>query len=257
MFASNGAIDSYQIETDIFEGPLDLLLDLIQKAELDITAVSLAKVTDQFLLYINHHKEISADNLSEFLIIAAKLIQIKSEALLPRPPLRDDVEENLGEKLAQQLRLYREIKDTAIWLNNRTDQQLRSFLRLSNNYQVNVKLDMGDLTINDLVDSLESIYLEEEEIKELGTVISIPRVTIRKKVQTIINLLTEEKTINFSKVLNGNNSRFNVIIVFLAVLELIKQEYITTNQLSLFSDIEIEATSKINLSNEFEMTLED
>lgn len=257
MFASNGAIDSYQIETDIFEGPLDLLLDLIQKAELDITAVSLAKVTDQFLLYINHHKEISADNLSEFLIIAAKLIQIKSEALLPRPPLRDDVEENLGEKLAQQLRLYREIKDTAIWLNNRTDQQLRSFLRLSNNYQVNVKLDMGDLTINDLVDSLESIYLEEEEIKELGTVISIPRVTIRKKVQTIINLLTEEKTINFSKVLNGNNSRFNVIIVFLAVLELIKQEYITTNQLNLFSDIEIEATSKINLSNEFEMTLED
>ncbi len=257
MFASDGAIDSYQIETDIFEGPLDLLLDLIQKAELDITAVSLAKVTDQFLLYINHHKEISADNLSEFLIIAAKLIQIKSEALLPRPPLRDDVEENLGEKLAQQLRLYREIKDTAIWLNNRTDQQLRSFLRLSNNYQVNVKLDMGDLTINDLVDSLESIYLEEEEIKELGTVISIPRVTIRKKVQTIINLLTEEKTINFSKVLNGNNSRFNVIIVFLAVLELIKQEYITTNQLSLFSDIEIEATSKINLSNEFEMTLED
>ncbi len=257
MFASDGAIDSYQIETDIFEGPLDLLLDLIQKAELDITAVSLAKVTDQFLLYINHHKEISADNLSEFLIIAAKLIQIKSEALLPRPPLRDDVEENLGEKLAQQLRLYREIKDTAIWLNNRTDQQLRSFLRLSNNYQVNVKLDMGDLTINDLVDSLESIYLEEEEIKELGTVISIPRVTIRKKVQTIINLLTEEKTINFSKVLNGNNSRFNVIIVFLAVLELIKQEYITTNQSSLFSDIEIEATSKINLSNEFEMTLED
>jgi len=104
---------------------------------------------------------------------------------------------------------------------------------------------------------LESIYLEEEEIKELGTVISIPRVTIRKKVQTIINLLTEEKTINFSKVLNGNNSRFNVIIVFLAVLELIKQEYITTNQLSLFSDIEIEATSKINISNEFEMTLED
>lgn len=257
MFASDGAIDSYQIETDIFEGPLDLLLDLIQKAELDITAVSLAKVTDQFLLYINHHKEISADNLSEFLIIAAKLIQIKSEALLPRPPLRDDVEENLGEKLAQQLRLYRQIKETALWLNNRTDQQLRSFLRLSNNYQVNVKLDMGDLTINDLVDSLESIYLEEEEIKELGTVISIPRVTIRKKVQTIINLLTEEKTINFSKVLNGNNSRFNVIIVFLAVLELIKQEYITTNQLSLFSDIEIEATSKINLSNEFEMTLED
>jgi len=257
MFASGGTTDSYQIETEIFEGPLDLLLDLIQKAELDITAVSLAKVTDQFLLYINHHKEISADNLSEFLIIAAKLIQIKSEALLPRPPLRDDVEENLGEKLAQQLRLYREIKDTAIWLNNRTDQQLRSFLRLSNNYQVNVKLDMGDLTINDLVDSLESIYLEEEEIKELGTVISIPRVTIRKKVQTIINLLTEEKTINFSKVLNGNNSRFNVIIVFLAVLELIKQEYITTNQSSLFSDIEIEATSKINLSNEFEMTLED
>ncbi|MBN1328078.1 MAG: segregation/condensation protein A [Candidatus Heimdallarchaeota archaeon] len=234
-----------------------MLLDLIQKSELDITALSLAKVTDKFLSYIKNLTLKSADNLSEFLIIAAKLVQIKSEALLPRPPVRDDGEENLGEKLAQQLRLYRQIKQTAFWLNERTDQQLKSYLRLSNNYQVNVKFDIGDFTVNDLVDSIRSIYLEEEEITGLGTVISIQKITIKKRVQTIINLLTKEKIINFSKVLNGNNSRLNVIIVFLAVLELIKQDFIKTSQLDLFSDIQIEATDKLDLINEFELALED
>lgn len=257
MFISDNTIDTYQIETEIYEGPLDLLLDLIQKSELDITALSLAKVTDKFLSYIKNLTLKSADNLSEFLIIAAKLVQIKSEALLPRPPVRDDGEENLGEKLAQQLRLYRQIKQTAFWLNERTDQQLKSYLRLSNNYQVNVKFDIGDFTVNDLVDSIRSIYLEEEEITGLGTVISIQKITIKKRVQTIINLLTKEKIINFSKVLNGNNSRLNVIIVFLAVLELIKQDFIKTSQLDLFSDIQIEATDKLDLINEFELALED
>ena len=90
----------YEVETELFSGPLDLLLDLIQKAELDITKLALAQVTDQFLAYIEAHRESEPDYISEFLVIAAKLVQIKSEALLPRPPAREEDGEDPGEQLA-------------------------------------------------------------------------------------------------------------------------------------------------------------
>jgi segregation and condensation protein A len=82
--------DSYEITTEVYSGPLDLLLDLIQKAELDISKLALAQVTDQLLEFIENNKDAEPDFLSEFVIIAAKLDQIKSDALLPRPPLRSD-----------------------------------------------------------------------------------------------------------------------------------------------------------------------
>ena len=85
---------NYNVQTPVYEGPLDLLLNLIEHTELDITTVSLAMVTDQYLVHINSMEELNADEISAFLVIAAKLIQIKSEALLPRPPTREAGEED-------------------------------------------------------------------------------------------------------------------------------------------------------------------
>ena len=87
---------NYTVHTPVYDGPLDLLLNLIEHAELDITSVSLAMVTDQYLAYINGLEQISADEISAFIVIAAKLLQIKSEALLPRPPVREVGEEDTG-----------------------------------------------------------------------------------------------------------------------------------------------------------------
>jgi len=102
--------DDYEIETELYSGPLDLLLDLIQKSELDISKIALAQVTDQFLIYVRQNEHADPDYISEFMVIASKLVQIKSEAMLPRAPLREPDEEDLGEALARQLRIYREIK---------------------------------------------------------------------------------------------------------------------------------------------------
>ena len=88
---------NYTFRTSVYEGPLDLLLDLIERLELDITAVSLASVTDQYLAYIKGLEQINADEISAFLVIAAKLLQIKSEALLPRPPAARLVKRMLGD----------------------------------------------------------------------------------------------------------------------------------------------------------------
>jgi segregation and condensation protein A len=105
--------ENYRVNTEVFEGPLDLLLQLIERAELDITRLALAQVTDQYLAYMRTLQEHDAAEVSAFLVIAARLIQIKSEALLPRPVERPVGEEDPGEALARQLRLYRMFKRAA------------------------------------------------------------------------------------------------------------------------------------------------
>lgn len=175
------ASDNYEIETELYSGPLDLLLDLIQKAELDITKLALAKVTDQFLAYVTLHKDVDPDFSSEFLVIASKLVQIKSEAMLPRPPIRMEDEEDVGETLARQLIVYREIKKASQWLSERFDQGQRCYLHLAQSYPVNVQLDLSNIEIADLIKALEQIAIQEQSIQD-GATISIPRLTLRKKV---------------------------------------------------------------------------
>ena len=96
---------AYRVELEVFAGPLDLLLQLIEQQQMDITAVSLARVTDQYLAYLSLIEERRPDDLAEFIAIAARLLVIKSRALLPQPPRTDDeAEEDIGEDLVRQLR---------------------------------------------------------------------------------------------------------------------------------------------------------
>ncbi len=101
---------TYQVELLVFQGPLDLLLSLIEQEELDITKISLAQVTNQYLAYLEAIKETNPDDLTDFLVIAAKLILIKSKILLPRPPasIVEEEEEDIGDELARQLLIYKQ-----------------------------------------------------------------------------------------------------------------------------------------------------
>lgn len=238
------AYDDYEIETEVYSGPLDLLLDLIQKAELDITKLALAKVTDQFLAYVTAHKDVDPDFSSEFLVIASKLVQIKSEAMLPRPPIRMEDEEDIGESLARQLIIYREIKKASQWLSKRAEQGLRSYLHVARTYPVNVQLDLSKIELADLVRALEQIAVQEQSLQE-GSLIAIPRLTLRKKVHDVMRILRQDSAIRFSSLLGDSPSRLDSIVLFLAILELVKQEMITTEQDNLFSDITLQANEKL------------
>ncbi len=121
----------YTVVTPVYQGPLDLLLQLIERAELDITKLALAQVTDQFLGHLRHLEEQSADEVSAFLVIAARLLQIKSEALLPRPPIRDEGEEDPAEAMARLLIEYQRFKHVANFLAEREVYGLRAYLRLA------------------------------------------------------------------------------------------------------------------------------
>jgi len=248
---------SYFVETDVFDGPLDLLLLLIEKSELDITKLSLAKVTDQYLAYLSSLEEKSPDDLSEFLIIAAKLIQIKSEYLLPRPVEAPEEEEDLGQALANQLRIYREIKKAALWLHQRNESHLRSYLNIKRNYQVVSKVDMTGINLNDLVNAYLTIFERPQEIASLGTVITIPKITIRRKIQSILDLLSAQQSTSFNQLLDYDRSRINTIVAFLALLELIKQDFVDIQQASLFSEIKINAKTDLQFEGIMDLSLDD
>src|SRR3990172_100954 len=110
---------SYTVRLSVYEGPLDLLLDLIERAELDITKIALAQVTDQYLAHLRQVAQRDIADLASFLVVAGRLLQIKSEALLPRPPEREPGEEDPGDALALQLILYRQFKQVAAALAER------------------------------------------------------------------------------------------------------------------------------------------
>jgi segregation and condensation protein A len=245
----------YSVSTPVYEGPLDLLLQLIEHAELDITAVSLALVTDQYLAYI-HQMQVPADEISGFLVVAAKLIQIKSEALLPRPPVREAGEENLGEALAYQLRIYKRYKELSNWLDNRETRHLRTYLRVAPPPKIESRLDLSDITLADLMAAAVDIFSDEAEKQALGTIISAPRITIREKIALIAERLGKKKNTTFSGMLGEKPTRLEVVVTFLALLELVKRYHVSANQDKLFSDIQIERLEEWGTDEDLEIEFE-
>lgn len=249
----NTLSSTYQVNVPVFEGPLDLLLQLIEQSELDITSLSLAMVTDQYLQYIHLIQNIEPDEISSFMVIAAKLIQIKSEALLPRPPSLEPGAEDLNQNLIQQLVLYKKFKEISLWLQERETKRLKSFLRLSALPVVGNRVDLSYITISELLQAAEEVFQEEKEKQNLGSVITPPRITIREKIAHLSQVLKKERTFNFNSIIKEAQSKLEVVVTFLALLELIKQYRVSVFQEALFSNIEVEAANEFIEQDEFEL----
>ncbi len=232
--------NQYTVHTPVYEGPLDLLLDLIQRAELDITAVSLAAVTDQYLEYIHGLEQAHADEISIFLVIAARLLQIKSEALLPRPPTRAAGEEDIGQSLVDQLKLYKRFKEIGLWLDARQEAGLRTYLRVAAPPKVEPKLDLSNITLETLKRAALTAFAKSQQKEPLDSVIAAPKVTIREKIGLIGKALKQFTRASFHALLGQKPSRLEVVVTFLALLELIKRYRVQAHQESLFSDIEVQ-----------------
>lgn len=242
--------EKYQVATSVYEGPLDLLLELIERAELDITRLALAQVTDQYLEYIRSLQERNAAEVSAFLVIAARLLQIKSAALLPRPPMDHSgtEEEDPGEALARQLILYKRFKELAGYLHAREDAGLQTHLRLAAPPKIatQVKLDLSGITLVDFMDAARAIFFNKAALTSLDKVVTMPRVTIREKIRSILGQLRGLKSVTFRNLLNGGTPRVEIIVTFLAMLELIKRHIVSAEQSSLFGDIALAPLTEMN-----------
>jgi len=257
MSIINKAGTDYKIHTEVYNGPLDLLLKLISEAELDITRVSLAKVTDQYLNHLKSIQKKSAVEVSGFLVIAAKLIQIKSEAILPRPLERGEGEDDPAENLARQLKIYRAIKQSAGWLQSLEEQGRRTYIRLAQPPVIDEKIDLEGVKVNDLANMLKTLYRFEEEASAVSSVVTIPKLTIKQKIRDIIGRLKQKNDVSYRELLTENFDRIEAIVLFLSILELIKQNYATVNQSAIFGDIRISPTEIIFQEEEFNFVLDD
>ena len=237
----------YNIATEVFDGPLDLLLQLIEKTELDITMIALAQITDQFLSYLSKIEEYYPAEISAFLVIAARLIQIKSEALLPKPSYQTnfDDEEDAGELLIQQLLAYKQFRTIANKFAERENHRLTTYLRVApiHSSTTGVVLNGYDL------EQMASIFIQminkgNDKKAPLQTIVSIPKITIREKINYIQSLLRKYQQINFFRLIIDFTSRIEIVVTFLAMLELIKRDFLIVNQSSLFGDIFIQRGGK-------------
>lgn len=241
-------VEGYQVNTDVYEGPLDLLLSLIERAELDITTLALAQVTDQYLAHLRTLEKCSPNEVSAFLVIAARLLQIKSSALLPKtsPVPQPSDEEDPGEALARQLIQYRRFKQLAAWLAEREERGLRTYLRVAPPpVKISAKLDISGWTLENLVATAREVLGHKNGLTDLSKVVALPRITIRERIHTILQVLKRQKTASFRAMLLSRN-RLEVVITFLAMLELIKRRVIEAQQSILFGDIQLQPTGELD-----------
>jgi segregation and condensation protein A len=231
---------NYTVQLPVYAGPLDLLLQLIERDELDITRVSLAQVTDQFLAYLKVLESMNLGDIADFLVIAARLILIKSEALLPRPVERQPGEEDPGDELARQLIAYKRYKEIAATLHRREEAGLRTYLRLAPPPKLEATLDLSGVTTLDLLAAVQHALALAPDKPELGTVVAPPKVTIRDQIRLIArSLRTGGGTAAFQAMLVQARSRMEIVVTFLAVLELIKRRKIEAKQEQPFGEIQL------------------
>jgi segregation and condensation protein A len=229
----------FQLALPIFEGPLDLLLHLIEREELDITNVALVAVADQYMGYLRSQEQINLDALAEFIYIGARLLLLKSRALLPKPlpdAPPDDDDDIDGDDLARQLREYRLFKGAAGQLRQIETAGLHSYPRIAPPPELPPPLGLDGVTV-DLLRQMVEAALTRVPDEEPHVVIRPHRITIRDKVALIRERLAEHGRVSFAALMLECGSRMEVIISFMAVLELIKSRVLEAQQDAAFADI--------------------
>lgn len=229
--------DAYQVQLPVFEGPLDLLLHLIEEQELDITKVSLAQVTQDYLDYIGRADAVDPDHLADFLVVAAKLIYIKSAVLLPQPLSLDEEEEDVGDDLVRQLRLYKQFKEVAGHLHTLEEQGYRAFVRVAPPPVLPKKVDLDGITLDDLLQAVREALEVLPPAPPVNNVVAPVIITVDEKIDLIRTRLARAKRVSFRKLVRQATSRVEVIVMFLAVLEMIKRGMIHAQQEKLFGDV--------------------
>ena len=232
----------YPVRLPIFDGPIELLLHLIERQELDITEVSLMAITDQYLRAIEAMQEIEPEALADFLVVAARLLYIKSRGLLPQPEVEEE-EEKQSEALLQQLLDYRRFKAAADELRLRASIGLRTNARLAPP-QMERRLDLSALTIERLAAAAQRALRNVASSVAPPSVRAYP-ITVAEQMAAIRERIRSQagadgggdRYLSFTALLSQSRSRLEIVVTFLAVLELIKQREIAAEQHETFGEI--------------------
>lgn len=232
----------YQSQEKIFEGPLDLLLELIEKEKLDITEVSLAQVANQFLEYLETAQGISPENLADFLLIGGKLILIKSKAILPMLELEKEEEEDI-EELKARLREYQKFKEISKKIKALAIRREMFFSKQSYSGMRMVFCPPKNIITLDLQEALEGVLNKLPKAENLAKRTMKDIVSIKDKIKHIKENLTKRIEMTFTEATHGTKDKIEVIITFLAMLELVRKSMVTIEQNDMFGEIKIKKSS--------------
>jgi len=236
--------EDYNVKLEVFEGPLDLLLYLIKKDEVDIYDIPIGRITTQYMEYLELMKILSLEIAGDFIVMAATLMVIKSRMLLPveeRGELEEDDEDDPRWDLVRQLVEYKKFKDAAGFLETLEEEQSNVFAREGEHVELGARPDVGmqDVGIFDLISALNKALerAPDEDVQEIFG----DQFSVAEKVDELIAQTRNGGSVSLGALFRGMRSRHEIVCTFLAVLELIKLNRLAARQDSHFEDIMIEA----------------
>lgn len=231
--------ENYQVKLDNFEGPMDLLLHLIKREEMDIYDIPIAKVTKQYLEYIELLEILDLSIASDFMLMAAILIQVKSKMLLPVESvnLEDEISDDPRSALVQSVMEYKKFKELAMELEKNREHQEEVFTRLVPDISTEEENQFVEATLFDLLSAFKDAIknVEEQTFHE----ITVEEFTVADKIRDIKNRLNTGEGFYFSEIMGTCRTKIEVIVTFIAILELIKQQEIQIRQHGIFGDIKV------------------
>ncbi len=231
---------SYIIKLEKFEGPMDLLLYLINKAEIDIYDIPISEITEQYLKYINLMKKIDINLSAEFIVMAATLMYIKSKMLIPTEvDIEEEYFQDPRKELVQQLLEYQKFKNAAEELQKKEETTSNVFFRPTSQMVMEFGDDDNwvDVKLFDLI-NIFSKFIQHTDAEDLGYIVP-ERITVGMKIEEIKNIIENQRQIGFEQLFSNNSEVWEIVITFLALLELVKQRIIIVKQHKLFGDIKI------------------
>ena len=232
-----GILKMYDIKIEKFEGPLDLLLKLIEREELDITQVALLQVADQYIEHLKKLPEIPAEELADFLVVAARLLYLKSKMLLPLMHWGDEEEEG---DLERRLRMYKEYVEAAKKVQAMLSEKRHTYVREKPPVSALGFAPPKDFTGEKMAELFRDV------LRRLIPVVKTPEgviektVSIHEKIQRIHDLIARHSRLSFHHVLRDATTRSEIIVCFLALLEMVKQRHVTVKQSEYFGEIHLE-----------------
>ena len=233
----------YKVKLEIFEGPLDLLLYLIKRDEIDIYDISIERITGQYLEYLQAFKELNIDLAGEFVVMAANLIYLKSRSLLPvdqQPPDEEAEEDDPRWDLIRQLIEYKKFKEAAAQLHVRELEQERIFSR-DGGSAVTIAaapLRLGEVGIFQLINAFQNVIKQVETREDLREIFG-EHFTVSDKIEIILRRVAGDVRLRFSDLFGTIASRVEIVVTFLALLELIRLKQVRATQANPFGEIEI------------------
>jgi segregation and condensation protein A len=235
----------YKVKLEVFEGPLDLLLYLIKQDEIDIYDISIERITRQYLEYLQAFKELNIEIAGEFIVMAANLIYLKSRSLLPvdqQPPEEDAQEDDPRWDLIRQLIEYKKFKEAAAELHQRELERERIFAREGGPLPLQDSLRLGEVGIFQLINAFQTVIKRVEAREDLQEIFG-ERFSVSEKIDAILQRVAVGAPIRFSDLFGAVVSRLEVVVTFLALLELIRLRQVRAVQKDIFAEIEIAAAA--------------